>query len=316
MGGKFDRSKPVEHRRCVPGPDGSLFVIESAAGRGKKGTRSVVARYSELSAPGELVYEYAGRLQNSLCVTSSGAVYTVCSAGRVHSNRGGQWSSQRVSKASLHAISAVGELVVTGGDGACIWALREAAWERLAIDCFDTNSRVIQIAGTAPNDIYVVAKSWGYDGCSLAHFDGESWQPLEASTLNERRHKQLMKHGIPRRINSVYCRSREEVFLCGPFGDLLVGSPNRGWDLLAKLKGSRRMYCIGEIDGVIYVCWSKSGSMECGIKSWDGTELRDAHSDIMPWYMSSSRDRLYMTWHDGFGTSDGTTLKVHNAPCC
>ena len=123
--------------------------------------------------------------------------------------------------------------------------------------------------------------------------------------------KDVAKKGLRSGINTVYCRSRNEVFVCGHNGQLLCGNPKEGWEQVAPIPKKKNLHCLGEVDGTIYSAWAEPNIPNSwAIISWDGKNIRSVREDIPPWYLASKNDKLYVTWHEGAASFDGSQWQM------
>lgn len=313
----------AEYRRCLGTEDGAVYTLESAVGRGPKGSRSVVCRYESLEGEGEVLYATKERLHDALWISPNGALHVVDARGYVHRGLGGAWSSARASKLALHAIAGIDDsFVIAGGEGGPKGLARSdgTRWRTaegdMGLEALEPSAQVIQIAATAPDDLYVVA----HDPfevptkCSLLHFDGTRWTPMEMRATSGKGVRQIAKKGIPSRVNGVFCRSRDEVVLTGPEGLLLVGNAREGWTKVGDLRRNQKSFCPCVVGDVVYFAWQDDNRRAFGIRRLDGPVTTVVRDDLLPWFATSRGSRMFFSWHGGFGWFDGERWALRGAP--
>ncbi len=317
------RPVQIEYRRCFGGNDGVIYTIESAAGRARKGGRSLVCRYDSPSSEPVVLHEVKERLQDGLWVSPKGTVYTVDSAGHVHTNRAGTWTKTRVSRFKLNAVWGIDDnFVLAGGEGGAtgIFEFDGMKWTSVkttdGLDNLEPSAQVLQFAGSSRTDYYVVATN-PFERprkCSLLHLDGARWTPMEMRTIAGRKVRQVAKTGIRSAVNTVYCRDHDEVVVCGAEGLLMSGSPRSGWTSIGTLTRDQKAYGLGVIGDDLYFAWRHNSQRAAGVMKWDGTRMEVVREDIWPWSLASSNERLFVTWSKGFGVFDGRRWEIRGTP--
>lgn len=204
---------------------GVIHSVQSAAGRSDKA--SLILRYASidaLNAPGEIVHAHSAKFHR-VAVAPDGVCHAVSQDGSWHSNAGGSWKSERLTKKPLVAVAAESDLVVASGDGPALFVRRGGAWLEQetglnagGIEFFSS------FAAYSTDDVYAAGTG------GLAHFDGTKWSALT--------------HGAGPK--SVVALSRDEVYVVD-YSGLHRGNAKSGFSRIAEQKLQHACLYQGEL---------------------------------------------------------------------
>ena len=246
----------------------------------------------------------------SVCVKSAGpkgrALCALSKEGEVeiYSNSDGTKTVEKIPEAGLRlgsrgytlAIKEIGaSLFVCGAndqvyrrkesDGS--WALITAAPLKLVNALDPYYSLLSSIDGSGEQDIYTC----GMHG-RLYHFDGKQWRQIPLP--------------VDEHLNCVRSISKDEVWVCGENGTLLVGNHRSGFKNVSKIDDNQSFWSLTKFQGKIYIASTNEGMFV-----YDGSAIQPVdtglESGLWTYIVDSTEDTLWSFSPKEIAVFDGKT---------